>query len=86
MPPGGANARAKTRLDFDLANLPGQKGAVFDFETSEDFDATIKMYENLAALAGVHRYGNPKARIFVQLNMNASADDGRKVRTVVDGL
>lgn len=30
------NARAKTKYDFDLVRVPGEKGAVLDFATDDD--------------------------------------------------
>lgn len=80
------NARARTKYDFDLAHVPGQKGAVLDFEKAEDYEATVKMYEAAAFFAGPHRYGNPKARVFVQMNTNASIEEGKQVKALIEGL
>lgn len=80
------NARAKTKYDFDLVHVPGKKGAVLDFAKDEDYEATVKAYEAAAMFAGPHRYGNPKALIFVQMNTDATLEEGKQVKALIDRL
>ena len=84
--PSAMNARAKEEYVFDLIAPKGKTGHVLGFEKTDDYDATVKAYEAMAILAGSHRYGSAKARIFVQLNSEASLDTGKKAKAVVDGL
>lgn len=84
--PAAMNARAKEEYVFDLVAPKGKTGHVLAFEKADDYDATVKAYEGMAMLAGSHRYGSAKARIFVQLNSEASLDTGKKAKAVVDGL
>jgi hypothetical protein len=79
------NARAKTKFDFDLVRVPGEKGAVLDFTSDDDYLATVNAYATAAMLAGPHRYGNASTRIFVQLNTGASLEEGNLVKAIVDG-
>jgi hypothetical protein len=84
--PAAVNARAKEEYVFNLAAPAGKTGHVLSFEKDDDYDATVKAYEAMAMLAGSHRYGSAKARIFVQLNSGASLATGKKAKAVVDGL
>lgn len=89
--PGGVNATASERIDFDLPSVKGkdgkpEEGSVFSFANDEAYTSTERAYAGLAALAGPHRYGNAKARIFVQMNSGLSAENGQKVKAIVDGL
>lgn len=79
-------ARAKEKIAFDLAAVPGKTGQVLSFAKAEDYTATVKAFEAAAMLAGPHRYGSEKALIFVQLNDGASVDVGNKVKGLVAGL
>ena len=69
-----------------MPSVPGHGGAVMAFEKSEDYDATVQAFAAAAVMAGPHRYGNPKARIFVQFNEGASPDVGDKAKAVIAGL
>ncbi|MFO0590324.1 MAG: hypothetical protein U0441_22470 [Polyangiaceae bacterium] len=80
------NARARTKYDFDLVHVPGEGGAVLDFAKDDDYETTVKMYEAAAMFAGPHRYGNAKARVFVQMNAGASLEEGKQVKALVEGL
>lgn len=80
------NARAKTKYDFDLVRVAGEKGAVLDFATDDDYSTTVNAYATMAMFAGPHRYGNPSTRIFVQMNTGASIDDGNAVKAIVGGV
>lgn len=84
--PSAMNARAKEEYVFDLVVPKGKTGHVLSFEKGDDYDATVKAYEAMAILAGSHRYGSSKTRIFVQLNSEASLDIGKKAKAVVDEL
>jgi hypothetical protein len=83
--PAVINARAKTKFDFDLVRVPGEKGAVLDFESDADYSATVEAYAAAAMLAGPHRYGNPSTRIFIQMNSGVSLEDGNAVKALVSG-
>lgn len=80
------NARAADDYEFDLPSVPGHGGAVLSFAKDDDYTATVAAYEAMAMLAGPHRYGNPKARIFVQFNEGAPPDVGDKAKAIVAGL
>lgn len=84
--PEGLGARAREVWTFDLPSVPGKGGNVFGFEKSDDYDATVKGFEGAAILAGPHRYGNPGARIFVQMNSGASLEIGKQTRAIIEGL
>lgn len=66
--------------------VPGETGQAMRSEKTSGYDATVKAFDAMAALAGRHRCGSEKALIFVQLNSKASADVGTKTKAVVDGL
>lgn len=84
--PIGLGARANEETAFDLTSVPGHGGAVFAFEKADDFESTVKAFEGASVLAGPWRFGNAKARIFVQMNDGAKPDVGQKAKAVVDGL
>jgi len=71
---------------FDLPSVPGYGGAIFAFEKADDFESTVKAFEGAAAVAGPWRFGNGKARIFVEMNFGAPPGVGQKAKAVVDGL
>jgi hypothetical protein len=82
----GLVSAASDRAVFDLPSVPGETGQVVCFDKSADYDATVKAFDAMAALAGRHRYGSPSARVFVQLNSQAPAETGTKAEAVVEGL
>lgn len=88
--PQAISARARLRYDLDLASVEGEPdafdGAVMSFDDAEDFDAVEHAYEELAAIAGPHRYGNRDALIFVQLNQATPLEVGDRVRAMVESL
>ena len=84
--PKMVSAKAKTKYSFDLASVEGETGQVLDFADESSFDATVAVFDEMAMLAGPHRYGSAKAMIFVQFNSGASAEIGNKAKAVVDGL
>lgn len=84
--PGGLGAAASDQAVFDLVNTPDKTGQVLRFETASAYDQVVKQYEEMALIAGPHRYGSPSARIFVQMNEEASLEDGKKAKAVVSAL
>jgi hypothetical protein len=84
--PGGLGSAAREKVDFDLPSVPGQKGQVMLFEKDEYYRNTTEAYAKMSTLVGRHQYGNPKARVFVQLNSKASNETGDATRAVVDKL
>lgn len=84
--PGGLGAAASEKAVFDLPTVPGKGGAVYAFPNDDAFEATEKAFEGAAMLAGPHRYGSKKARIFVQMNEGADLEVGKKAKAVVEGL
>lgn len=85
-PPGGLGAAAKEAVDFELPSVPGKGGQALAFESEDAYKGAVKTFEAASFLAGPHRYGNDKARIFVQLTESTPADVGAKAKAVVDGL
>lgn len=84
--PAGLAAAAKDEAELDLASPIGKTAAVYSFDSDEAYKATVTAFAGVAALAGPHRYGNGKARIFVQMNSEAPNDLGAKAKAVVDAL
>jgi len=84
--PAGLGAGAAEKVDFDLPSVAGKTGQVLRFDKEETYRATELSYANMGGLAGPHRYGSPKALIFVQMNEGLSADNGKKVKAIVDAL
>lgn len=84
--PGGVNARASSKWDFDLKSPPGKGAGVMSFADADAYKNAVAAYEATAFFAGAHRYGNEKALIFVQMNSGASLEDGKKAKAIVDGL
>jgi hypothetical protein len=84
--PAGLGAAAKERVVFDLPSVPGKTGQVLTFDTTENFDATVKAFDAAAVLAGRHRYNNPKKLVFVQLNSETPDATGLAAKAIVDGL
>jgi hypothetical protein len=85
-PADGLMAAAAERYVFDLPSVPDETGQVARFDKASDYDATVKAFDAMAALAGRHRYGSERALIFVQLNSKASAEIGAKAAAVVSSL
>jgi hypothetical protein len=84
--PGGLGAAAVEAAAFDLPSVPGKSGQVLRFDRDEFFSATEDAFGKAAILAGPHRYGSKKARIFVQMNEGASLEVGKRTKAVVDAL
>jgi hypothetical protein len=83
--PTGLGIHASEAVAFDLPSLQGHGGAVFRFDSADDYDKTVKMFA-AASLAGPHRYGNRDRLIFTQFNSEASADVGAKAKAAIDAL
>lgn len=84
--PNGLGAAAVEDAEFDLSSVPEHGGAVLRFDTDEAYDRTVDSFSKAAALAGPHRYGSRKTRIFVQMNEGASSAVGAQAKAVVDAL
>ncbi|WP_441288470.1 hypothetical protein ACSRUE_42035 [Sorangium sp. KYC3313] len=84
--PLALTARAAQKYDFDLVEVPGKTGQVLTFAADDDYSATVEAFKAMAMLAGPHRYGNQKARVFLQMNDGASLDTGKKAQGVIEGL
>lgn len=84
--PGGIGAAARDRAVFDLPSPAGATGQVLTFGKASDYTATVQAFDAAAVLAGRHRYGSESARVFVQMNAEASEELGAKARAVVSGL
>lgn len=84
--PHGLAADANADIEFDLPSVPGHGGAVFGFDSDEHYDSTVKSFDDAKVIAGPHRYGNKKKRIFVQFNDGASMATGKTAKDVIDGL
>ncbi|MGZ3422639.1 MAG: hypothetical protein ACXWUG_09130 [Polyangiales bacterium] len=74
---------AKQRAIFLLPS--GKRGQVLSFDDKSAYDKSAQSIEALPS-AGRHRWGNPKARIYVQLNQDATEDEAERVKSVLDGL
>lgn len=84
--PAGLGAGATEKADFDLPSVPGKTGQVLRFDREETYTSTESAFAGAAALAGPHRYGSKKALVFVQANDGLSTDNGKRLKSVVDGL
>lgn len=84
--PEKLSARAAERYDFDLVSVPGKGAAVMSFAKDDDYEATVKMYEAAALFAGPHRYGSPKALVFVQASEELPLEEGKNLKALVEGL
>jgi hypothetical protein len=84
--PGGLGMAAKESALFDLPSVPERTGQVLKFDDDDKLAKTIVAFQAMAMLAGPHRYGSKKARVFVQMNNQVSVEDGAKVRGVVEAL
>ncbi len=83
--PTGLGIHASEAVAFELPALPNHGGAIFRFDSADDYDKTVKMFA-AASLAGPHRYGNRDRLIFTQFNSEASADVGAKAKAAIDAL
>ncbi len=84
--PEGVNVRCASKYDFDLKAPAGKGAGVMSFANAEDYKFTVDLYTSTAMIAGPHRYGNEKALVFVQMNRDASLEDGKKAKAVIDAL
>ncbi|WP_281326714.1 hypothetical protein [Polyangium sp. 6x1] len=84
--PKGANARASEYWSCDLPSVPEKGAGVMVHDSDDAYAATVKTYEGFALVAGSHRYGNPKTRVFVQLNEGAPLDVGKKTKAIVEAM
>ncbi|MDH6284930.1 hypothetical protein [Prescottella agglutinans] len=84
--PGGLGIGATENYAFDLPSVPGRSGQVMVFDDPKIYKKTVDAYAEMSGLAGPHRYGNERALVFVQINEGLSAQDGKTVKSIVDGL
>jgi hypothetical protein len=84
--PAGLGSGAKEAVVFGLTHVSGKTGQVLKFGDDDTFTRTYDAFDAAAMLAGPHRYGSKAARVFVQMNDQASAEDGAKVRGIVSAL
>lgn len=82
--PGGLQLAAREVVLFDLRG--SGTGAVLTFDDVERYDRTVKVYDDMAAMVGPHRYGNRQRLVFVQMNMHAPRSDADAVANVLEGL
>ncbi len=83
----GASAIAKDKADFDVPKMvTNRPSEVLIFSEDREFLNTVKTYNELGTNNGMHRYGNPKRRVFVAIHEDASAELAEKAKKVVDGL
>lgn len=74
---------AKQRVLFQLPS--GKKGQVMSFDDRDAYDKSAKNIEEMSS-AGKHRWGAKNAKIYVQLNKDATEDEAAKVKSVLDGF
>ncbi|MFD4268192.1 hypothetical protein [Rhodococcus sp. NPDC058481] len=84
--PEGLGIGADEKYEFELPSVPGESGQVLVFSDSKIYDKTVAAYDEVASLAGPHRYGSSNALVFVQINEGLSAAEGQKVEQLVSGL
>lgn len=84
--PSGLGAAAWQNYVFDLPEPKGKTCQILTFKTDADYQATVKAFDGAATLAGPHRYGNAKARVFVQCNSGMPRDAGGKLEQAVLAL
>lgn len=56
------------------------------FSDRKIYDKTVAAFDEVASLAGPHRYGSSNALVFVQINEGLSAAEGKKVEQLVSSL
>lgn len=83
--PGGLGAAAVERVEFDLPSAPGRTGQVLRFDSDAAYDEAVGAYARASMLAGPHRYGSRKSRIFVQANADLDAVHGAQLAAIVTG-
>jgi hypothetical protein len=84
--PGGLGIGANESYEFELPSVPGESGQVLVFSDRKIYDKTVAAFNEVASLAGPHRYGSSNALVFVQINEGLSAAEGQKVNQLVSGL
>ncbi len=84
--PGGLASAATEAVSFDLVSVPGKTGGVYRFDRDDFYENTVSSCGAAAIFAGPHCYGSKKARIFLQMNKDASLDVGKTTKAIVEGL
>ena len=85
-PAAGLGLAATEHAEFNLPSVLGKTGQVMLFDRDAFYTSTVDAYGKAVAIAGPRQYGNPKARVFVQINSGASSEVGAKTKAVVDAL
>jgi hypothetical protein len=75
--------RATSRALFTLPS--GKLGQVLAFDAERDYHKSAKSIGDMAS-AGQHHFGNPKAKIYVQLNGEATDEEAKAVEDLVSGF
>lgn len=83
---GGLGAAAAETVAIDIPEPKGKTCQVMRFADAKSYEATVEAFEGARGLAGPHRYGSSKARIFVQCNSEMPKAAGAKVESIVDAL
>jgi hypothetical protein len=84
--PAGLGAAASGMAVAKLTKPAGERAQVLVFDSADAYEKTEKAFDDAAALAGPHRYGNASKRVFVQANEGLSKADGKKLRGIVEAL
>lgn len=84
--PGGLGGGAVEQVVFDLPSVPGKTAQILRYDRDDAFEQADKAFLAAVLFVGPHRYGNAKARIFLQMNEGASMEVGQKAKAVIDGL
>jgi hypothetical protein len=74
---------ARQRVVFNLPS--GKRGQVFIFDDKDDYEKSADKIEDMSA-AGKHRWGNKNSRVYVQLNKDATDDEAKKIKDVLDSF
>jgi hypothetical protein len=74
---------ARDRVLFTLPS--GKRGQVFTFDDKKDYEKSAGIIEDMSS-AGKHRWGNESSKVYVQLNKDATDDEARKVKDVLDSF
>lgn len=74
---------ARQRVVFNLPS--GKRGQVFIFDDKDKYEKSADTIEDMSA-AGKHRWGNKASKVYVQLNKDATDDEARKVKELLDSF
>ncbi len=74
---------ARQRVVFNLPS--GKRGQVFIFDDKDSYAKSAETIEDMSA-AGKHRWGNKASKVYVQLNKDATDDEAKKVKDLLDSF